>query len=150
MDATEGLRRFQRAAGDAAGSSSPVPTSVRDRSECDTSSATQVSLRGYRANECRAQELAEIPDPSSEGVSIEPRTTQHTASGRSLTRTSIRENGMTDKTVFTEAEWHALTDAPLLVTLAMIVTGEHGPISMVKEVSASAHTIAPSRRPRLR
>lgn len=49
---------------------------------------------------------------------------------------------MTDKSVFSEAEWHALTDAPLLVTLAMIATGEHGPISMVKEVSASAHAIA--------
>ena len=49
---------------------------------------------------------------------------------------------MTDKSAFSEAEWHALTDAPLLVTLAMFVTGEHGPISMVKEASASAHTIA--------
>jgi len=49
---------------------------------------------------------------------------------------------MTDKTVFTDAEWHALTDAPLLVTLAMFVTGEHGPISMVKEASASARAIA--------
>jgi hypothetical protein len=49
---------------------------------------------------------------------------------------------MTDKAVFSEAEWHALTDAPLLVTLAMFVTGEHGPISMVKEASASARAIA--------
>jgi hypothetical protein len=49
---------------------------------------------------------------------------------------------MTDKTVFSEAEWHALTDAPLLVTLAMFVTGEHGPISMLKEASASARAIA--------
>jgi hypothetical protein len=48
---------------------------------------------------------------------------------------------MTDKSVFSDAEWHALTDAPLLVTLAMMATGEHGPISMVKEVSASAHAI---------
>jgi hypothetical protein len=49
---------------------------------------------------------------------------------------------MADKAVFSEAEWHALTDAPLLVTLAMFVTGEHGPISMVKEASASARAIA--------
>jgi hypothetical protein len=49
---------------------------------------------------------------------------------------------MTDKSVFSEAEWHALTDAPLLITLAMFVTGEHGPISMVKEASASARAIA--------
>src|ERR1700690_1172023 len=49
---------------------------------------------------------------------------------------------MTDKSVFSEAAGHALTDAPLLVTLAMVATVEHGPISMVKEVSASAHAIA--------
>jgi hypothetical protein len=49
---------------------------------------------------------------------------------------------MTDRSVFSDAEWHALTDAPLLVSLAMIATGEHGPISVVKEVSASAHAIA--------
>ena len=49
---------------------------------------------------------------------------------------------MTDKTVFSDAEWHALTDAPLLVTLAIFVTGEHGPISMVKEASACARAIA--------
>src|SRR6476646_1418218 len=49
---------------------------------------------------------------------------------------------MTDKSVFSEAEWHALTDAPLLVTLAIFVSGEHGPISMVKEATASARAIA--------
>lgn len=48
---------------------------------------------------------------------------------------------MTDKSVFSAAEWHAITDAPLLVTLAIFVTGEHGPISMVKEASASARAI---------
>jgi hypothetical protein len=48
---------------------------------------------------------------------------------------------MTDKSVFSEAEWHALTDAPLLVTLAMIAMGEHGPISTFKEISASTHAI---------
>jgi hypothetical protein len=49
---------------------------------------------------------------------------------------------MTDKSAFTDAEWHALSDAPLLVTLALFATGEHGPISMVKEATASARAIA--------
>ena len=48
---------------------------------------------------------------------------------------------MTDKSAFTETEWHALTDAPLLVTAAIFVVGEHGPLSMMKEASASARTI---------
>jgi hypothetical protein len=49
---------------------------------------------------------------------------------------------MTDKSVFTDDEWHALTDAPLLVTAAVFFAGEHGPISMMKEASASARAIA--------
>jgi hypothetical protein len=49
---------------------------------------------------------------------------------------------MTDKTAFTDDEWHALTDAPLLVTAAVFAAGEHGPISMMKEASASARAIA--------
>ena len=49
---------------------------------------------------------------------------------------------MTDKSVFTADEWHALTDAPLLVAAAVFVVGEHGPISMMKEASASARSIA--------
>jgi hypothetical protein len=49
---------------------------------------------------------------------------------------------MTDKSAFTDDEWHALTDAPLLVTAAVFAAGEHGPISMVKEASASARAIA--------
>jgi hypothetical protein len=49
---------------------------------------------------------------------------------------------MTDQSAFTDDEWHALTDAPLLVTLAMFATGEHGPISMAKEASAGAQAIA--------
>jgi hypothetical protein len=49
---------------------------------------------------------------------------------------------MTDKSMFTESEWHALTDAPLLVTSAVFIAGEHGPISMVKEASASARAIS--------
>lgn len=49
---------------------------------------------------------------------------------------------MTDKTVFTDAEWHAVTEAPLLVTTAVFLAGEHGPISMLKEASASARAIS--------
>ena len=49
---------------------------------------------------------------------------------------------MTDKTAFTDEEWHAITDAPLLVTVAIFAGGEHGPISMVKEAAASAWAIA--------
>jgi hypothetical protein len=49
---------------------------------------------------------------------------------------------MTDKSVFTDEEWKALTEAPLLVTLALFAVGEHGPISAVKEATASARTIA--------
>ncbi len=49
---------------------------------------------------------------------------------------------MTDKSAFTDDEWHALADAPLLVTDAVFLAGEHGPISMVKEASASARAIS--------
>jgi hypothetical protein len=49
---------------------------------------------------------------------------------------------MTDKSAFTDDEWHALTDAPLLITAALFFVGEHGPISMVKEASASARSIS--------
>jgi hypothetical protein len=49
---------------------------------------------------------------------------------------------MTDKSAFTESEWHALTEAPMLVTAAVFYAGEHGPISMVKEASASARAIS--------
>jgi len=49
---------------------------------------------------------------------------------------------MTDKSVFTDEEWQALTDAPLLVTAAIFAAGEHGPISMLKEAAASAQAIA--------
>lgn len=49
---------------------------------------------------------------------------------------------MTDKSAFTDDEWKALTEAPLLVTLALFAVGEHGPISAVKEAAASARTIA--------
>src|SRR4029079_11421146 len=49
---------------------------------------------------------------------------------------------MTDKSVFSDDEWHALTDAPLLITAAVFIVGEHGPISMMKEASASARSIS--------
>jgi hypothetical protein len=49
---------------------------------------------------------------------------------------------MTDKSAFTDDEWHAVTDAPLLVTAAVFIVGEHGPISMMKEASASARSIS--------
>ena len=49
---------------------------------------------------------------------------------------------MSDKSVFTDDEWHALTEAPLLVTAAVFIVGEHGPISMMKEASASARSIS--------
>jgi hypothetical protein len=49
---------------------------------------------------------------------------------------------MTDKSVFTDEEWHGLAEAPLLITLAMVAAGQHGPISMLKEASASARALA--------
>jgi hypothetical protein len=49
---------------------------------------------------------------------------------------------VTDKSVFTEDEWHALAEAPLRITLAMVAVGQHGPISMVKEMTASAREMA--------
>jgi hypothetical protein len=48
---------------------------------------------------------------------------------------------MTDKSAFSEDEWHALTEAPLLIAEAVFLVGEHGPISMLKEASASARAI---------
>ena len=49
---------------------------------------------------------------------------------------------MTDKSAFSEDEWHALAEAPLHITLAMVAVGQHGPISMVKEMAASAREMA--------
>jgi hypothetical protein len=59
-----------------------------------------------------------------------------------LDRAVERSGYMTDKSVFTEDEWHALAEAPLLISLAMVAAGEHGPISMVKEASAAARALA--------
>jgi hypothetical protein len=49
---------------------------------------------------------------------------------------------VTDKSAFTDDEWKALAEAPLLVTLALFAAGEHGPISMVKEAAAGARAVA--------
>ena len=49
---------------------------------------------------------------------------------------------MTDKSVFSDDEWREIVDAPLRATMAMFAAGDHGPISMVKEASASARAIA--------
>jgi hypothetical protein len=49
---------------------------------------------------------------------------------------------MTDRSFFTDAEWAALSEAPLHVTTAVLAVAEHGPISMVKEASAAAKLLA--------
>ena len=49
---------------------------------------------------------------------------------------------MADQSTFTQEEWTALTEAPLRITLALVAVGPHGPISVVKEVTASAREIA--------
>ena len=49
---------------------------------------------------------------------------------------------MTDQSFFSADEWTALAEAPLYITLAVVAVGEHGPISMVKEASASARAMA--------
>lgn len=49
---------------------------------------------------------------------------------------------MTERSVFTDEEWRHITDAPVLINLAMVAAGQHGPISMVKESMASAKALA--------
>jgi hypothetical protein len=49
---------------------------------------------------------------------------------------------MTDKSTFTDEEWTAISEAPLLISMALALVGPHGPISMVKESAASAKAIA--------
>lgn len=49
---------------------------------------------------------------------------------------------MTDRSFFTDDEWAALTHAPLHVTVAVVAVAEHGPISLVKEASATAKALA--------
>ncbi len=48
---------------------------------------------------------------------------------------------MSTQSDFTDAEWKAVTEAPLLITAALFAAGQHGPISMVKESAASAKVI---------
>jgi hypothetical protein len=49
---------------------------------------------------------------------------------------------MSDKSIFTDDEWTAVSEAPLLISMALAVVGPHGPISMIKESTASAKAIA--------
>ena len=49
---------------------------------------------------------------------------------------------MTDRSAFTDDQWHALTDAPVAIMLAVTVVGDHGPISMMKESAAGAKAMA--------
>ncbi|HWJ61932.1 MAG TPA: hypothetical protein VNS19_08165 [Acidimicrobiales bacterium] len=49
---------------------------------------------------------------------------------------------MSDKSVFTDEEWEAIGEAPLVISMAMAAVGPHGPISMIKESTASAKAIA--------
>jgi len=49
---------------------------------------------------------------------------------------------VTDRSAFTDDQWHAITDAPVAIMLAMALVGDHGPISMMKESSAGAKAIA--------
>ena len=48
---------------------------------------------------------------------------------------------MTDRSAFTDDQWHALTDAPVAIMAAVALVGDHGPISMVKESAAGAKAI---------
>ena len=48
---------------------------------------------------------------------------------------------MTDRSAFSDEQWHALTDAPVAIMLAVGLVGDHGPISMVKESTAGARTV---------
>lgn len=48
---------------------------------------------------------------------------------------------MTDRSVFTDEEWKAVTQAPLRITLALVACGAHGPINVVKEAAAAARTM---------
>ncbi len=48
---------------------------------------------------------------------------------------------MTDRSAFSDEQWHALTDAPVDIMLAVALVGEHGPISMMKESAAGAKAL---------
>jgi hypothetical protein len=49
---------------------------------------------------------------------------------------------MTDRSFFSDDEWTALSQAPLHVTMAVVAVAEHGPISLLKEASATAKSLA--------
>src|SRR3954468_16094822 len=49
---------------------------------------------------------------------------------------------MTERTFFTDDEWTALAHAPLHATTAGVAVAEHGPISLMKEASATAKSLA--------
>ena len=49
---------------------------------------------------------------------------------------------MTDRSAFSDEQWHTLTDAPVAILLALGLVGEHGTISMMKESAAGAKAIA--------
>lgn len=49
---------------------------------------------------------------------------------------------MTEKSSFSDDQWHALTDAPVAIMLAVSFVGDHGPISMMKESAAAARLLA--------
>lgn len=49
---------------------------------------------------------------------------------------------MSDRSSFSDEQWHAITDAPVAIMLAVALVGDHGPISMLKESSAGAKAIA--------
>ncbi len=55
---------------------------------------------------------------------------------------SHEESPMTDRSAFSDEQWHTLTDAPVAILLALGLVGEHGPISMMKESAAGAKAIA--------
>jgi hypothetical protein len=48
---------------------------------------------------------------------------------------------MADKSTFSADEWEKIVEAPMLVTVIMFAVGQHGPLSMVKESTASAKAI---------
>jgi hypothetical protein len=48
---------------------------------------------------------------------------------------------MTDRSAFSDEQWHALTDAPVALMAAMTLVGDHGPISLVKESAAGAKAV---------
>jgi hypothetical protein len=53
----------------------------------------------------------------------------------------LDSNTMSGRSDFTDDEWKALTEAPLLVTVTMFAAGQHGPISAVKESAAGVLAI---------